>query len=67
MCCCPPGITESFPQLRMCGQRAPLNENDDGEVDEKFWAQAADQAAGRAASDGDEGKTAPHEIWQAYF
>jgi condensin complex subunit 2 len=52
----------------MCGQRAPLNENGDGEVDEKFWAQAAaDQATGRAASDGDEGKTAPHEVWQAYF
>lgn len=40
----------------MRGQRAPLNENGDGEVDENFWAQAAaDQAAGRATSDGDEG------------
>jgi hypothetical protein len=44
----------------MRGQRAPLNENGDGEVDEHFWAQAAaDQAAGRAGSDGDEGKTYP--------
>lgn len=41
----------------MRGQRDPLNENGDGEVDENFWAQAAaDQAAGRAAADGDEGK-----------
>ncbi|KAI0295968.1 condensin complex subunit 2-domain-containing protein [Russula brevipes] len=41
--------------LRTRGQRAPLNENGDGEVDENFWAQAAaDQAAGRATSDGDE-------------
>jgi hypothetical protein len=40
----------------MRGQRAPLNENGDGEVDENFWAQAAaDQAAGRATS-GDEGR-----------
>ena len=39
----------------MHGQRTPLNENGDGEVDENFWAQAAaDQAAGRATS-GDEG------------
>ena len=39
----------------MRGQRAPVNENGDGEVDENFWAQAAaDQAAGRATS-GDEG------------
>jgi condensin complex subunit 2 len=52
----------------MCGQRAPLNEKGDGEVDEVFWAQAAaDQAAGRGTPDGDEGKTAPHEIWQTYF
>jgi len=44
----------------MCGQRASLNENGDVEVDEHFWAQAAaDQAAGRAGSDGDEGKTHP--------
>jgi hypothetical protein len=43
----------------MRGQRNPLNENGDGEVDENFWAQAAaDQAAGRAAADGDEGKVA---------
>ena len=42
----------------MRGQRASLNENGDGEVDENFWAQAAaDQAAGRAASDGEEGGT----------
>lgn len=42
----------------MRGQRDPLNENGDGEIDENFWAQAAaDQAAGRAA-DGDEGKVA---------
>ncbi|KAH9000295.1 barren [Lactarius akahatsu] len=41
--------------LKMRGQRAPLNETGDGEVDEHFWAQAAaDQAAGRAGSDGDE-------------
>ena len=41
----------------MHGQRAPLNENGDGEVDENFWAQAAaDQAAGRAALDGDDGE-----------
>ncbi|KAI0272463.1 condensin complex subunit 2/barren [Gloeopeniophorella convolvens] len=41
--------------LKMRGQRAPLNENGDGEVDENFWAQAAaDQAAGRAGEDGDE-------------
>ncbi|KAI9511591.1 condensin complex subunit 2/barren [Russula earlei] len=41
--------------LRMRGRRATLNENGDGEVDENFWAQAAaDQAAGRATSDGDE-------------
>jgi hypothetical protein len=41
----------------MRGQRALLDENGDGEVDENFWAQAAaDQAAGRAASDGDEGE-----------
>jgi len=41
--------------LRMRGQRAPVDENGDGEVDENFWAQAAaDQAAGRATSDGDE-------------
>lgn len=46
------------PQLKMRGQRAALNENGNGEVDEHFWAQAAaDQAAGRAGSDGDEGKT----------
>ncbi len=39
----------------MRGQRDPLNENGDGEVDENFWAQAAaDQAAGLATS-GDEG------------
>jgi condensin complex subunit 2 len=39
----------------MRGQRAPLDENGDGEVDENFWAQAAaDQAAGLATS-GDEG------------
>ena len=43
----------------MRGQRVPLNENGDGEVDEIFWAQAAaDQAAGRAISDGDESETA---------
>ena len=42
----------------MRGQRASLNENGDGEVDENFWAQAAaDQAAGRATSDGEEGGT----------
>ncbi|KAF8479765.1 condensin complex subunit 2/barren [Russula ochroleuca] len=41
--------------LRMRGQRASLNENGDGEVDENFWARAAaDQAAGRATSDGEE-------------
>lgn len=45
----------------MRGQRASLNENGDGEVDENFWARAAaDQAAGRAGSDGDEGK--PHPL-----
>ena len=44
----------------MRGQRASLNENGDGEVDENFWARAAaDQAAGRAGSDGDEGKPHP--------
>jgi condensin complex subunit 2 len=43
----------------MRGQRAPLDENGDGEVDENFWAQAAaDQAAGRATS-GDEGGAFP--------
>jgi len=43
----------------MRGQRDPLNEHGDGEVDENFWAQAAaDQAAGRVAGDGDEGKVA---------
>jgi condensin complex subunit 2 len=43
----------------MRGQRAPLDENGDGEVDENFWAQAAaDQAAGRATS-GDEGGVSP--------
>ncbi|KAI0060991.1 barren [Artomyces pyxidatus] len=41
--------------LKMRGQRAQLNTNGDGEVDENFWAQAAaDQAAGRAANDADE-------------
>ena len=40
----------------MRGQKAPLNENGDGEVDENFWAQAAaDQAAGLAMSGDDEG------------
>jgi condensin complex subunit 2 len=61
-------ITEAFPQLRLCGQRTPLNENGDGEVDEAFWAQAAaDQAAGRIPSDGDEGETALHEILASIF
>jgi condensin complex subunit 2 len=46
----------------MRGQRASLNENGDGEVDENFWARAAaDQAAGRAGSDGDEGKVHSYE------
>ncbi|EJD07497.1 barren [Fomitiporia mediterranea MF3/22] len=41
--------------LKMRGNRARLNAND-GEVDERFWAQAAaDQAAGRQADDGEEG------------
>ncbi|KAI0044766.1 barren [Auriscalpium vulgare] len=41
--------------LKMRGQRAQLNGNGDGEVDENFWAQAAaDHAADRAADDGDE-------------
>ncbi|KAI5116872.1 hypothetical protein M0805_005838 [Coniferiporia weirii] len=40
--------------LRMRGNRARLNEND-GEVDENFWAQAAaDQAAGRRGEDGED-------------
>ena len=50
----------------MRGQRNPLNENGDGEVDENFWAQAAaDQAAGRATSDGEEGGVSYHVIQQA--
>ncbi|KAF8075066.1 condensin complex subunit 2/barren [Lyophyllum atratum] len=42
--------------LKMRGQRVRMNPNDDGEVDENFWAQAAaDQAAGRAGDqDGDD-------------
>ena len=40
----------------MRGSRARINEND-GEVDENFWAQAAaDQAAGRQQDDGEEGR-----------
>jgi condensin complex subunit 2 len=50
----------------MRGQRASLNENGDGEVDENFWARAAaDQAAGRATSDGEEGEILSHIIQQA--
>jgi condensin complex subunit 2 len=56
------------PQLRARGQRGPLNENGDGEVDENFWAQAAaDQAAGRAALDGDDGEAATYVVWHAYL
>jgi condensin complex subunit 2 len=33
-------LIRSCPQLRMRGQRASLNENSDGKVDESFWAQA---------------------------
>lgn len=52
----------------MRGQRASLNETGDGEVDEHFWAQAAaDQAAGRAGSDGDEGKTHPVRLVYMQF
>ncbi|GLB41719.1 putative regulatory subunit of the condensin complex, a complex required for conversion of interphase chromatin into mitotic-like condense chromosomes [Lyophyllum shimeji] len=42
--------------LKMRGKRVKMNPNDDGEVDENFWAQAAaDQAAGRGGDqDGDE-------------
>ena len=58
-------LIRSCTQLRMRGQRDPLNENGDGEVDENFWAQAAaDQAAGRATSDG-EGGVLSHVIQQA--
>ncbi|KAH8116394.1 barren [Phellopilus nigrolimitatus] len=40
--------------LKMRGNRARLNEND-GEVDENFWAQAAaNQAAGRSGEEGEE-------------
>ncbi len=47
----------------MRGRRAPLDENGDGEVDENFWAQAAaDQAAGRAGSDGDDGGDASYAV-----
>ena len=42
----------------MRGQRVPLNENGDGEVDENFWARAAaDQAAVRDAEDGDDSQS----------
>src|ERR1700761_7859613 len=52
----------------MRGQRAALNENGDGEVDEHFWAQAAaDQAAGRAGSDGDEGRIHPVRLSRQCF
>ncbi|KAF8196737.1 condensin complex subunit 2/barren [Mycena galopus ATCC 62051] len=34
-------------QLKMRGHKVRYNEDGDGEVDENFWAQAADQAAGR--------------------
>lgn len=44
----------------MRGQRSPLNDNGDGEVDENFWARAAaDQAAGLTTS-GDEGGVSPY-------
>jgi len=47
----------------MRGRRAPLDDNGDGEVDENFWAQAAaDQAAGRAGSDGDDGGDASYAV-----
>jgi condensin complex subunit 2 len=47
--------------LRMHGRQAPVNENGDGEVDKNFWAQAAaDQAAGRARLDGDDGEDASY-------
>ncbi|KAJ3720943.1 condensin complex subunit 2/barren [Lentinula raphanica] len=40
--------------LKMRGQRLPASNDDEGEVDENFWAQAAaDQAAGRNRDDGD--------------
>ncbi|KAL5513141.1 hypothetical protein ACEPAH_3539 [Sanghuangporus vaninii] len=43
--------------LKMRGNRARLNDSD-GEVDERFWAQAAaDQAAGRHGDDAEEGGT----------
>jgi condensin complex subunit 2 len=59
-------LIQPFPQLRARGQRGPLNENGDGEVDENFWAQAAaDQAAGRAALDGDDGEAASYVVWHA--
>jgi len=42
----------------MRGQRAPPNDNGDGEIDENFWAQAAaDQAANRNNDDADESKS----------
>jgi len=42
----------------MRGQQVRFNENGDGEVDEQFWAQAAaDQAAGRAAAENEDGES----------
>lgn len=39
-------IDPTLCQLKMRGQRGPAPTNDEGEVDENFWAQAAaDQAA----------------------
>lgn len=37
----------------MRGHRAPLTENSDGEIDEQFWAKAANEAAARQ-EEGDE-------------
>lgn len=50
-------LTSMRLQLKMRGQQVRFNEDGDGEVDEQFWAQAAaDQAAGRAAAENDEGE-----------
>ncbi|EIW79209.1 barren [Coniophora puteana RWD-64-598 SS2] len=46
--------------LKMRGQRVRYNENGDGEIDEKFWAQtAADEAAGRVPEGDETGDVAP--------
>lgn len=43
----------------MRGQRVPLTENPDGEIDEQFWANAANQAAGRDGEGDDSMSTLP--------